>query len=101
MFCTLSIGPGDVFIVCLKKPVSYLKLSPAVASGGNNSLTIPVTSQTEFALTPPNKEGDGSDTAIKSWEGEFKTLGVFFKDRKSQGMPMPAVCVMHTTVLSA
>lgn len=66
-----------------------------MSSPGNDSATVPVTSQIEFALTPLCKEGDGTDGGINDWEGEFHSVGTFLKVRKSQNMPMPVVSVVH------
>ena len=86
---------GDVFIGCLKKPVSFLKLRSAVASPESDPVTVPVTTRTEFALTPPNEEGIETDAAIKSWEGLYQSVTEFLDSRKCKSMPMPAVSAVH------
>ena len=85
---------GDVLIGCLLKPVSFLELT--VPPLGSDLVTFPVTTNTQFALFPRNQEGSESDTAVKSWEGEFLSVDEFLKDRKQQDIPMPAVSPVHT-----
>ena len=61
-------------------------------------MTVPVISQSEFALTPLCEEGAKTDAAIRSWEGEFESVSAFYQSRKGQDMPMPAVSAVHTDV---
>lgn len=85
---------GDTFIVCLEKSFIFLKARPAVSSPVKNDLTIPLfITRTEFALTPLSEEGDDTGAAIRSWEGVYQSVTVFFKARQDQRMPMPAVSV--------
>ena len=86
---SFHVHAGDIFIVCLKKVVSFLKLK----SGSTCAVTIPVVTGTEFALTPLSEEDNETDAAIRSWEGEFHSVTEFFEARKSQNIPMPAVSV--------
>ena len=88
-----SIVPGDFFIVYGKKAVSFLKLRPAVSSPGSDPVTVPVTSQTEFALTPRCEDSNGTDAATWSWEREFQSVGELIKVLKSQDMPVPCVSI--------
>ena len=84
---------GDIFIVCLKKAASFLKLK-----SGSACVTVPVVTRTEFALTPLSEEDNKTDTAVKSWEGEFHSVTEFFEVRTSQNIPMPAVSVVHCSI---
>ena len=59
-------------------------------------MTVPLATRTEFALTPINEEGNETDEAIKSWEGEYQSVTEFFEARKCRSMPMPAVSVVYT-----
>ena len=90
---SFHVHAGDIFIVCLKKVVSFLKLK-----SGSTCVTIPVVTQTEFALTPLSEEDNETDAAIRSWEGEFHSVTEFFEARKSQNIPMPAVSVVHCSI---
>ena len=67
--CTVCHSTGDIFIVCLTKPFSSLKLRPVVPAPGNDSVTVAVVTRTEFALMPPSEEGNETDAAIRNWEG--------------------------------
>ena len=59
-------------------------------------MTVPLVTQTEFALTPLSEEDNETDAAIRSWEGEFHSITEFFEARKST--PMPAVSVVHCSI---
>ena len=61
-------------------------------------MTVPVVTQTEFALTPLSEEDNETDAAVKSWEGEFHSVTEFFEVRKSQSTPMPVVSVVHCSI---
>ena len=87
---------GDIFVVCLKKDVSFLKLRTAVPSPGKDSVTVPVITRTEFALAPPKEEDDETDAAIKSWERVYRSVAEFLDIRKRKSLPMPAVRPVHT-----
>ena len=103
LFCT-SFHVGDIFVVCLKKPVSFLviKLRPAVPSPGNDSVTVPVNTRTEFALAPPREEDNEGDAgAIKSWEKVYQSVTELLDFRKQKSLPMPAVRPVHTVTLCA
>ena len=91
--CSAHHSTGGIFAVCIKKPVSFLRLKPAVPSPGKDSVTVPVITRTEFALAPPREEDDQRDVAMKSWEGEFQSVTEFLAIRKSKNLPMPAVSV--------
>ena len=84
---------GDIFIVHFKEAASFLKLK-------SGNVTIPVVTQTEFALTPPNEEGNETDAAVRNWEGAYQSVTEFFKSRQDQCMPVPAVSVVHTTTVA-
>ena len=84
---------GDIFIVCLIKAASFLKLK-----SGSGWVTIPFDTRTEFALTPLSEEDNETDAAVKSWEGEFHSVTEFLEVRKSQSTPMPAVSVVHCSI---
>ena len=60
---------GDIFIACLKKTASLLKLK-----SGSAFVTVPVVTRTEFALTPLSEEDNEADAAIRSWEGVCQDL---------------------------
>ena len=98
--CCARHSTGDIFVVCLKKPVLFLKLRSAEASPGSDPVhaTVPVTSRSEFALTPLCEEAAKTDEAIRSWEGEYESVTAFYQSRKGQDMPMPAVSAVHTDV---
>ena len=87
---------GDIFVICLKMSVSFLKMRSVVSSAENNLVAIPVTSRSEFSLTPLCEEGAKADEAIRSWEGEYESVTAFYQSRKGQDMPMPAVSEVHT-----
>ena len=59
-------------------------------------MTVPVVTRTEFALTPVSEEDNEADAAIRSWEGEYQSVTEFFKARRDQSTPMPAVSVVCT-----
>ena len=99
--CSIYHSTGDIFIVCLTKPLSSLKLRSAVSAPGNDSVTVPVVTRTEFALMPPREEGNETDAAIRNWEGVYQSVTEFFKARKCQSMSMPAVSAVCTTILPA
>ena len=63
-------------------------------------MTVPLVTQTEFALTPLSEEDNDTDAAIRSWEGEFHSVTEFFEARKSQSTrtPVPAVSVVHCSI---
>ena len=61
-------------------------------------MTVPLVTQTEFALTPLSEEDNETDAAVKSWEGEFHSVTEFFEARKSQSTPVPAVSVVHCSI---
>lgn len=82
---------GDIFIVCLKKAASYLKLKSISAC-----MTVPVVTRTKFALTPLSEEDNEADAPIRSWEGAYQSVTEFFKARRDKSMPMPAVSVVYT-----
>ena len=93
----MSSHIDDIFVVCLKKPVSFLKLRPAVPSPGRDSVTVPVITRTEYALAPPDLiEDEETDAAIKSWEGVYRSVSEFLDIRKHKSLPMPAVRPVHT-----
>ena len=94
-FCYSIIG--DIFIGCLKKPVSFLKLRPAVSSPGSDPVTVPVITRAEFALTPLSEEYEQRDAAIRNWERLFKSVTEFLELRHchSQNIAMPAVSDAH------
>ena len=94
--CSARHSTGDIFIACLTKQESFLKIRSAVSSPGNVSVTVPVVTRTEFALVP-REEGNVTDTAIRNWEGTFHSVTEFFEARSEhQSMPMPAVSVVHS-----
>ena len=84
-----------MFIACLKKAASFLKLK-----SGSACVTVPVVTRTEFALTPLSEEDDETDAAIRSWEGVYHSVAEFFEARRDQDMPMPAVSAAHTILLA-
>ena len=93
----MSSHIDDIFVVCLKKPVSFLKLRPAVPSPGRDSVTVPVITRTEYALAPPDLiEDEETDAAIKSWEGVYQSVTEFLDIREYKSLPMPAVRAGHT-----
>ena len=95
--CSAYHSIGDIFIVCLTKQESFLKIKSAVSSPGNDSVTVSVVTRTEFALMPPSEEGNETDAAIRNWEREFHSVTEFFEARSEhQSMPMPAVSVVHS-----
>ena len=59
-------------------------------------MTVPVVTRTEFAVIPKSEEGNETDEAIRSWEGEYQSVTEFFEARKCRSMPMPAVSVVYT-----
>ena len=59
-------------------------------------MTVPVVTRTEFALTPLSEEDNEADAAIRSWEGVYQSVTEFFKARRDQSTPMPAVSVVYT-----
>ena len=80
-----------MFIACLKKAASFLKLK-----SGSTCVTIPVVTQTEFAPTPLSEEDNEADEAVRSWEGVYHSVSEFFEARRDQCTPMPAVSVLYT-----
>ena len=68
-------------------------------SPGSDSVAVPVITPTEFALIPPNQEGNETDAAIRNWEGVFQSVTEFL--RKGHSIPMPAVSVYNTCMHSA
>ena len=93
LYSSLCHLTGDMFIYYgLKKTVSFLKLN-----SGSACVTVPVVTQTEFALTPLSQEANETVAAIRRWEGEFHSVSEFFEARN---MPMPAVRVAHTIPLA-
>ena len=98
-----SYSTGDIFIACLTKQESVLKLTPAGASPGSDPVTVPVVTRIEFALTPLSEEDVEADAAIRSWEGVYHSVSEFFEARLDQSMPMPAVSVygLATCTISA
>ena len=99
MFCINYYSVGDIFIVCLKNSAPFLMLRPAVPSPGRDSVAVPVITPTEFALIPPNQEGNETDAAIRNWEGVFQSVTEFL--RKGHSIPMPAVSVYSYTCMHA
>ena len=89
----VSYSIDDIFIACLTKQESLLKLRPAGASPGNDSVTVPFVTRIEFALTPLSEEDNEADAAIRSWEGVYHSVSEFFEARRDQNIPMPAVSV--------
>ena len=83
-------------MVFVQKPVSFLKLRPAVPSPGKDSVTVPVNTRIEFALAPPSEEDTETNTAIKTWERAYKSITEFLDIRKRKSLPMPAVRLVHT-----
>ena len=84
-----------MFIACLKKAASFLKLK-----SGSACVTVPVVTRTEFALTPLSEEDNETDAAVRSWEGVYHSVAEFFEARRDQDMPMPAVSAAHTILLA-
>ena len=89
---------GDIIVVCLKKPTSFLKLE----SPGKEPVLFPVvTPRTTYALAPKEESGNKRYDAIRSWEGDFDSVAEFLL-AITQGMTMPAVsvryCTLHTTL---
>ena len=99
--CSARHSIGDIFIACLTKQESFLKIKSAVSSPGNDPVTVSVVTRTEFALMPLSEEGNETDAAIRNWEGVYQSVTEFFKARKCQSMSMPAVSAVCTTILSA
>ena len=95
-YIILSSPIGDIFVVFVQKSGSFLKLRPAVPSPGKDSVTVPVNTRIEFALTPPSEEGNETNTAIKSWERAYQSVAEFLDIRKRKSLPMPAVRPVHT-----
>ena len=89
----VSYSIDDIFIACLTKQESLLKLRPAGASPGNDPVTVPFVTRIEFALTPLSEEDNEADAAIRSWEGVYHSVSEFFEARRDQNIPMPAVSV--------
>lgn len=89
-----SMGDEAIY---LRKQEAFLK---AVSSPGNDPMTVSGTSLTEFALTPPNEEGNGTHAAFRSWEGTFHSVTKFLETAKCQSLPMPAVSVVRTATVS-
>ena len=94
MYCMFSVSTGDIFIVYLKKAALFLKIK-----SGSDSVTVPVVTRIELALTPVNEEDNETDAAIRSWEGAYQSVTEFFEARKCRSMPMPAVSVAPTPLL--
>ena len=87
---------GDMFIACLKKAASFLKLK-----SGSACVTVPVDTRTEFALAPLSEEDNEADEAVWSWEGVYHSVSEFLEAcRRDQDMPMPAVRAAHTILLA-
>ena len=84
-----------MFIACLKKAASFLKLK-----SGSACVTIPVVTRSDFALTPLSEEDDETDEAVRIWEGVYHSVSEFLEARRDQDMPMPAVRAAHTILLA-
>ena len=71
-------------------------------SPGNDSVTVPINTRTEFALAPLSEEDNEGDAgAIKSWEKVYQSVTELIDFRKQKSLPMPAVRLAHTVTLSA
>ena len=88
---------GDIIVVCLRQPASYLKLESAVFPPGKDPVLPPVvTPRTTYALAPKEEEGSESWDKVRSWEGQFHSVNEFLKVKDCKGIPMPAVSVIYS-----
>ena len=85
-----------MFIACLKKATSFLKLKT-----GSACVIVLFVTRTDFALTPLSEEDNETDEAVRSLEGVYYSVSEFLEAcRRDQDMPMPAVRAAHTRLFA-